>query len=247
MTTRESHGHESHREKKEGQNMQSDMLIVEELMLLLLDDETGVPAGAGTLHYTLGGAVLVELALRGRIKTDGTRAGLNGPTVSAVGDGPLSDPLLQSAYEKVAQRPQRVQPLLLDIGGGLWKPVIDRLIERGVIRRERRRVLGVFRTTRLPIDDSRHEAELRRQVCAVLEDGESPDTRTAAVIALLSSSGALPTLHPAPKWSAKVRERAKELEKGNWGASAVNTAVTRTAAAVAASSAAVAVTVSVIT
>ncbi|MER6004007.1 GPP34 family phosphoprotein [Nonomuraea angiospora] len=144
--------------------MQSNMLIVEDLMLLMLDDETGAIAGAGTLHYTLGGAVLVELALNGRIETDGGRPGLNGPKIIAVGDGPLSDPLLQSAYEKVAERPQRVQPLLLAIGGGLWKPVIDRLVERGLIRRESRRVLGVFRTTRLPAEDTGHEAELRRKV-----------------------------------------------------------------------------------
>lgn len=68
--------------------------------------------------------------------------------------------------------------------------MIDRLVERGFIRRESKRMLGVFRTTRLPTDDMRHESELRRRVCAVLERGESPDTRTAAVIALLSASSA---------------------------------------------------------
>ena len=60
------------------------MLLVEDLMLLLLDDETGTPAAAGTLPYALGGAVLVELALLGRVETDGKK-------VSAIGDGPLSD------------------------------------------------------------------------------------------------------------------------------------------------------------
>ncbi len=43
-------------------------------------------------------AVLVELALLGRVETDEGPAGLNGPKVIAVGDGPLPDPLLQSAY-----------------------------------------------------------------------------------------------------------------------------------------------------
>ncbi|MFJ5224629.1 GPP34 family phosphoprotein [Streptomyces sp. NPDC088400] len=222
------------REKKAGderENMRSETLIVEDVMLMLLDDETGVPAGAGTLHYTLGGAVLVELALLGRIETDKGRAGLNGSKVLAVGDGPLPDPLLQSAYEKIAERPCDVQTLLLQIGGGLRKPVIDRLVEQGFIRRESKRMLGLFRTTKLPTDDMRHESELRRKVCAVLERGESPDARTAAVIAVLSASGTLPTFHPAPKWSTEVSERAKELERGSWGATAVNTAVTRTAAA----------------
>ncbi|MEU6646896.1 GPP34 family phosphoprotein [Saccharomonospora sp. NPDC046836] len=222
--------------------MQNDMLLVEDLMMLLLDDETGTPAAAGTLHYTLGGAVLVELALRGRVETEGGE-GLNGPKVLAVGDGSLSDPLLQSAYEKVAERPRRVQPLLLHIGGGLRKPVIDRLIERGLIRREKKRVLGVFPMTMLPAEDTGHEAELRRKIRAVLEDGESPDTRTGALIALLSSSGALPALRPPIKWSGKVYKRAKEIEKGHWGAEGVSTAVTRTAVAIAVSTAAVSISV----
>ncbi|MFC9426965.1 GPP34 family phosphoprotein [Streptomyces sp. NPDC056987] len=225
--------------------MRDETLLVEDLMLMLLDDETGAVAGAGTLHYPLGGALLAELALRGRVETDEGRAGLNGAKVLAVGDGPLPDPLLGSAYEKVAERPRGVETLLLDIGGGLWKPMTDRLVERGFIRRESRRRLGVFRTTRLPVDDARHEAELRQRICAVLEDGESPDARTAAVIALLSASGTLPSLHPAPKWSTTVYERAKELEKASWVATAVGTAVTRTTTANTVASAVV--TASVIT
>lgn len=223
--------------------MHHDTLIVEDLMLLLLHDEHGTIAGAGTLHYTLGGAMLVELALRGAIDAEEGRASLNGPEVRAVGDVPIEDPLLRSAYDAVAQKTQRVQPLLLKIGGGLREPVIDRLVERGLVRREEKRVLGVFRSTRWPAEDSQHEADLLEDVRAVLEDGSEPDSRTAAVIALLSSSGALPTLHPTPKWSSRVATRAKEIEQGSWGASAVNAAVTRTAAAIAASSAAVSVAV----
>jgi len=73
-------------------------------------------------------AVLVELALLGRVETDEGSSGLNGPKVIAVGDGPLPDPLLQSAYDEVAQRTQRVQPLVLAIGGGLYKPVMERVL-----------------------------------------------------------------------------------------------------------------------
>jgi hypothetical protein len=71
---------------------------------------------------------------------------------------------------------------------------------------------------------------LRCGVTLCWEDGESPDTHTAAVIALLSSSGTLPTLHPIPRWSSTVYQRTKELEEGSCRA----TAVIRTAAASAA-------------
>ncbi|MEV4346967.1 GPP34 family phosphoprotein [Actinoplanes sp. NPDC049596] len=212
------------------------MLLVEDLMLLLLDDETGTPAAAGTLPYALGGAVLVELALRGRVETDGKK-------VYATGSEPLGDPLLQEAYDKVAEKPRSAQTLLLSIGGKLWDPVIERLIDRGLIRREKKRVLGVFKMNTLPATDSDYETVMRDRIRGVLVDGDQPDARTAALIALLSSSGALPMLRPQLAWSSPVIKRAKELEQGHWGAEAVNTAVTATAAAIAASTAAVAVTV----
>ncbi|AXB42355.1 GOLPH3/VPS74 family protein [Amycolatopsis albispora] len=208
--------------------MDDTTLIAEDLLLLLLDDKSGTPAGAGTLHYTLGGALLVELALLGRVETGGDRPKLNGPQVLAIGDGPLPDPMPRRAYDKIAERPRNVQSLLLAIGGGLWKPLTDRLVERGLLRRESKRLLGVFNRTTLPIGDGRHEEELRRKVCAVLEDGAAADPRTAAVIALLSASGTLPSLHPRPRWSGEVYQRAKQFEEGDWGASAVHTVVVTT-------------------
>lgn len=206
-------------------------LIVEDLMLLLLDDETGAISGAGTLHYTLGGAVLVELALRGLVELSDERAGMDGAKVRAVKREPPADPLLRSAYDRAAERPRGVQTLLIEIGASLAAPVIDRLLERGLVRRESKRVLRIFRTSTLPANDTGHEAALLERVRAVLEDGAPPDERTAAVIALLSSSGSLPSLHPAVNWSTMVYQRAKDLENGSWAAEAVNTVVSRTVAA----------------
>ncbi|MET1072527.1 MAG: GPP34 family phosphoprotein [Umezawaea sp.] len=211
------------------------MLIVEDLALLLMDDESGTPAAAGTLHYTTGGAVLVELALAGLVEVRDKK-------VVPAGTAP-EDPLLRQAREKVAEKPRSVDATLLKIGSGLWQQVVDRLVDNGFVRREEKRVLGLFRMTKLPAEDVRHEEELRQRIRAVLVDGEDPDPRTAALIALLSASGALPALRPPLAWSGEVYRRAKELERGNWGAGAVSTAVARTAAAIAASTAAVTVAV----
>lgn len=211
------------------------MLIVEDLALLLMDDESGTPAAAGTLYYTMGGAVLVELALAGLVEVRDRKA-------VAAGTAP-DDPLLRAGYEKVAEKPRSVDSLLVRIGADTWSRVVDRLVERGLIAREKKRVLGIFRMTTLPATDSRHEEEVRQRIRAVLVDGETPDPRTAALTALLSASGALPTLRPKLAWSGDVARRAKELERGNWGAEAVSAAVTRTAAAIAASTAAVTVAV----
>lgn len=54
--------------------------------------------------------------------------------------------------------------------------------------------------------------DVLERVRAVLEDGTRPNARTAAVIALLSSSGALQDLHPVITWSTTVVQRAKNIE-----------------------------------
>lgn len=223
--------------------MQNETLIVEDLMLLLMDDESGAIAGASTLYYTLGGAVLVELALDGHVTVDENDKGLNGLKVHAVSGDPLSDPVLQMAQEKVtADRVRGVQTLLIEIGTGLRETVLDRLVERGMLRRESKKTLGVFRSTSTTAADTGHKEALMEKVRAVLVYGEEPDARTAAVIGLLSASGTLPSLHRSIPWSGKVYKRAKELEQASWGAEAVNTAVMRTVAAVSVGTA-VAVTV----
>jgi hypothetical protein len=221
--------------------MDTDLLIVEDLLLLLLDDTSGTIAGEGTLYYTLGGAVLVELALRGEVAPDDSRTMFNGIRIGAVKGELPSDPLLREAYEKVAKKPRGVQELLIDIGSSLRGEVLDRLVERGFIRREKKKVLGIFPTTRMPAQRPEYEAQLLESVRSVLVDGAEPDARTGALAALLSASGTLPQLHPGIPWSGAVYTRGKELEKGNWGADAVNTAIAGTNAAIAASAAAVSV------
>jgi len=210
--------------------MDTDLLLVEDLLLLLLDDKTGAIAGEGTLYYVLGGAVLTELALRDQVTIDGKRTLLNGPRVTAVAGEKPTDALLRSGYDIVAEKPRGVAELLIRIGTGLRGQVLDRLLERGFIRRETTRTLGIFRTTRLPADRPDYEAELLARVRAVLVDGAEPDTRTAALVALFSASGTLPQFDRLIPWSGAVYTRGKALEAGHWAAAAVSSAVTRTVA-----------------
>ena len=60
-----------------------------------------------------------------------------------------------------------------------------------------------------------------------LVDGEDPDPRIAARIALLSASDTLPQFYPEIPWSGDVYKRAKQFEHGEWGAAAAASAVPR--------------------
>lgn len=209
--------------------MDDDLLLVEDLLLVLLDDDGGHILGEGMLYATLGGAVIVELAQRGLVRTD------SGQAVEVVpGATPPSDPLLRSAFETIAERRRLVLTRIAEIGPPLRETVLDRLEERGLVRRERGTVLGFIPVTRLRTVDTTHEDAVMARLRAVLVDGAEPDPRTAALGALLWASDQLPALHARIPWSGDVASRALRLQQGDWGATAVDQVI---AASIAATSA----------
>jgi len=73
---------------------------------------------------------------------------------------------------------------------------------------------------------------LLKDVRNVLVDYTEPTPRVAALAALVWGSGALPHFDPVIPWNPSVIARARELERGNWGAAAAGEAVTRTMTAI---------------
>ncbi|GLY18968.1 hypothetical protein Kisp01_59820 [Kineosporia sp. NBRC 101677] len=219
-------------------------LLVEDLMLLLLSDEKGSVPSEHVLNYILGGALLVELTLLDRAGQDDKKSVFSGRKILAGGDGPLPDPLLQEAFDVVAEKPRASMTVLERLGRGTQKKVVARLVERGMVREEKKKMLGLIPRTVHPAADGTHETAVRRDVRAVLADGAEPDMRTAALIALLSGSDtlkpALKDMDPPLPWSSEVKKRGKEIQEGDWGAKAVNDAVRTITAAIASGAAAAA-------
>ncbi|MFL1428197.1 MULTISPECIES: GOLPH3/VPS74 family protein [unclassified Nocardiopsis] len=205
-------------------------LLAEDVLLVLFQPASGTIAGENTLFYVLAGAVLTELATQGHVTVG--EPGLGGARVEAVQDDAPADPLLRQGWDYVATKPRSAQTFLAAVGPRLRGPVLDRLVERGDIRREKRKTLGLFNSTVLT-DGGGRRADLVEGVRAVLEDGAPPEPRTAAVAALVSASGSLPQLYKEIPWKSAVITRAKALEQGDWGADAAAEAVTRTTTAIA--------------
>ncbi|MGO3884682.1 MAG: GOLPH3/VPS74 family protein [Mycetocola sp.] len=216
-------------------------LVVEDLLLLLFKPDSGSIAGENILFYVLGGAVLTDLTLANSVTVE--RAGLRGTVAQTVDGARPSDELLHSAWDYLDGTPRAVQTLLAAVGPRLRGPVLDRLVQRGEIVRTAGKALGFIPTEKLSLGSPDRRAALVERVRAVLVDGVEPDTRTAALIALVSASDQLPTFHREIPWSGKVASRAAELEHGDWGAAGASEAVTRTMAAVAVSSVVTAVAV----
>ncbi|GAB2870187.1 GOLPH3/VPS74 family protein [Streptomyces mayteni] len=205
-------------------------ILPEDLLLLLLQPESGVIAGENTLFYALAGAVLADLALQGSVATRTTRTGA--VNVEVVPERAPSDEILLSAWEYVSDKPRGVQTVLPAIGPTLRQPLLERLIARGDIRRESRKVLGIFHTTVLKDGRNGRRAGLLKEVRDVLVEGEEPTARIAALAGLIWGSGTLQQFDPQIPWTSSVINRAQELERGNWGAGAASEAVARTMTAV---------------
>jgi hypothetical protein len=211
------------------------LILAEDLLLLALDDETGRSRVDGSsLPVGLGGAVLLELALAGRVEVEKQGGVFSRERVLVRDSAPLDDPVLTDGLALVGEKPRSPQDLVNRLGKGLQRRLQERLAERGVLRQESGRLLGIFPHERWPADDSRHEDEVRRRLHEVLVVGTTPDERTAALVALLSALDHAHKVLEGLDGPARraVRRRAKEVAEGAWAADAVRGAIQAMQAAV---------------
>ena len=201
-------------------------LLVEDLLLLLFQPDSGAIAGETTLFHVLGGAVVADLALRDLTEATGRPA----HRIAVRGDAPEDD-ILRTAWDYVNRKPQDPQSVIAAIGPPLRSQVLDRLVDGGHLHRHRTKKLGFIPSTSLELASPRR-GELLERVRATLVDQAEPDGRTAALAALLSASANLHQFDPEIPWTSEVIHRAKELETGNWGAAAAGTSVTMTTLAI---------------
>jgi Golgi phosphoprotein 3 (GPP34) len=213
------------------------MTLTEDLALLLLSPDTGRSVVDGTsLDRAIGGALLLDLATRDRITADGDGARARLCVVDGVSTG---DELLDEALARL-DKPLRAQKAVERLARGMRTPVLERLVERGLVRRERSRLVGVLPVTIWSPADPGPAKDLRGQVAAVLREGAQPDQHLALLISLVHAVKAEHKIVDGPR--RQLRARAAEVAEGEWAGQAVRKAVqavqTSVAAAVAVSVAA---------
>ncbi|MBJ7357645.1 MAG: GPP34 family phosphoprotein [Nocardioides sp.] len=215
-------------------------LIAEDLLLLLLDDESGKVAGSDTAGLALGGAVLAELAILGAVSVDEQTSRFRSPKVRVTGPAP-EDRVLADALDVVAEKERPAQSLVERLGKGLVQTLGDRLADRGILERRESRMLGMLPRTRWPAVNSNHEAEVRRTLTSVLVQGTTPDPRTGALVAVLAAVDRVHKVVDHDGMSRReVKRRAAEIAEGAWAASGVRSAIQASHAAVTAAVAAAA-------
>ncbi|MGH3316243.1 MAG: GOLPH3/VPS74 family protein [Nocardioidaceae bacterium] len=202
------------------------MLIAEDLLLLVTDDATGKPiVGSTELEHALAGAVLLELAMSGRVDVEkGTGFG-RGDRVVVTDASRTEDPVLDDALSRIAEKPRKPQSVVGALRKGLRARLYERMAAHGILRMEQGRVLGLFPTTRWPAVDSAHERQLRQALHDVLVVGVEPQPRIGAIVSLLYAINAVPKVVGSRENRRAVKARAKAIAEGAWAAAAVRKAV----------------------
>lgn len=184
--------------------------LPEEIVLLTLDDETGRAIGRQGIaaSIALAGAVLMELALAGRVDTDRHRLDVldDSPTGNAVLDAGL--PLLREATDS-----RGALMLLAREETGLRPLVLTALVQRGLLKRVDGRVLLVFPERRyLKPEDRPEPREVRARLIRSIETDEIPQPREALLLGLARATALLPLLLP-PELLAARQERIMLLNR----------------------------------
>ncbi|MDO5499164.1 MAG: GPP34 family phosphoprotein [Propionibacteriaceae bacterium] len=202
----------------------SEFLLAEDVALLLLNDTSGWMRGQFA-DIALAGAVLTDLAIRGRVRlTEKGERDVRPKRVVIVDDSATDDPILDAALARLAGRPARWQQTSLQVLRTQVKPaVLQRLVERGILEQREVRLLGLLPLKTYPTLDHSHEDGLRRRLFAVLVQGEQPTVRDACLVALLEAMNlAAKTVAEDVSTVDKraIHRRAKEFRQQHWAAEA---------------------------
>lgn len=218
------------------------MILAEQLLLLFLDDEKGSEQATLGADPGLAGALLLDLTrLDALDEQDGELVAVDGAA--------LGHPVLTDAHRAIADDEQRrdakgwvgrlptaLKPMKERIAG--------RLVEQGVLTEERRKVLGLFKTTRFPEANPGPERELRERLRAILTSERQPTPEDAMLIGLLRPYDLPQRLVPKDR-RKDAKARAEEVAEGGTAAAAVKDTLEGIQAAILASVAISAATVAI--
>ncbi len=198
--------------------------LAEDLVLLLLDDESGRSiVDAGRRYRAVGSAVLIDLVQRGRIAVDVPTDRPHDARPEVRDATATGDPVLDAALAALGAKSMSLNWAVETIGHDCWKPLLERLAAAGLLRREERRILGPLGSTRWKPAGT-HETHLVERIRAVVVDGSEPDARTAVLVTLLYNVGALVAVLPGHD-RAGVEARAARIAQGSWAQPAVREAL----------------------
>jgi hypothetical protein len=184
----------------------------EEIVLLALDDKTGefVDLPPLAMDQALAGAALLELAFQNRIDTDLTH-------LSLVSAKPTGEEMLDPLLEKIVTAKDKKDAkywvgVFSGDGEKIREKVLRRLVQRGILKQEEKKILWVIPGRRYPMVKDQEEREVRKRIRSVVVDGEVPGPRDVVLVSLASACQLLRSVFADAdllKYSARIAEVSK--------------------------------------
>ncbi len=190
-----------------------DLLLHEKLMLIALDKEKGMVTGSGTfLSYALSGALLAELLHQGRIAIEKKMVIVKDSTPT---DNVLYDEVLAELNRSVKNRTLNYWiPKLLRTTRPLLKRVGDNLQEKGLVRREDKKLLRIFPITKFYVAQPDIRQGFVSEMVEALVLVREPDWEMNMLISLLHACSML-LRHFERDERREVSRRARAMVKEN--------------------------------
>jgi Golgi phosphoprotein 3 len=165
----------------------------EEITLLALRDQSGTIASGTNYQYAIGGAVLAELLLEGRVTVD-----TNGKKkfLRLTSSKPFGDPIIDECLRKIVDAKKRAQL-------GMWvsrfarvkklkHKLAKQLCKRGILRSDEDKVLLVFSRKIYPEINPEPERQIMGRLRdAIFTDTDQVKPRTTVLLSLAKSTGVL--------------------------------------------------------
>ena len=188
----------------------SSVALAEELLLLAYDDDSGRATGS-TIGLDLGmaAAVLIELALAGRVVYVDRTIMVRDATPTGVS---IIDEVLARV---AADTPHTPQSWLQRLRYGLRDRVLADLCARGVVQDvDETTMAGFVHIHRYPTVDATVETEIRDRLNRALRSDDMPDERTAALATLVAAVRMEPTLGLTGADLEAAHQRLKQISDG---------------------------------
>lgn len=184
----------------------------EEFLLLALSDPKGgfVREPPERFDNALAGAILMDLALLNRIDTDIDHLIL-------VEAAPTGDSLLDRVLAAIREYPDSkstaywIEEIRYRIDE-FREVLIGRLIDRGMVQREDKKLLGIFPQTRYAVPSGSEAREVRGRLRALILSDDIPDPRDILLISLLVSCNLVDRLFSRAETGA-VQDRIEQISQ----------------------------------
>ena len=159
------------------------LTLVEEVLLLAFRDKTGRPLRLPeySIEFAVAGAVLAELALQDRIDSD-----LD--SLMVVDESRTGDDVLDPVLRELAASPERQPPshwlLRLARVDSIRETALQRLVEQGVLRPQKRRLPFSLGAQRYEVADPEKPRSIKARIREVLDTEVIPDPRDVILVCL---------------------------------------------------------------